>query len=174
MSFINCFIRPKTFKNITNIYKERKERPFFVGYWKPYKREPRPTRTIPVFRGPRHIILKFIEKKIRQCLKECCWNVTKKKEKRKKNFLQIKNSLHFNNKIASYDLWIEIFIKNFLSRKAKAFCVSDLLWWRVKYFYPTVGKSPYKRIRVKETKYILSSLPKKMYFNNADTVTFLL
>ena len=30
---------------------------------KPYKREPRSTSTIPVFRGPRHIILKFIEKK---------------------------------------------------------------------------------------------------------------
>ena len=50
------------------------------------------------------------------------------RKKKKKTFYRLKNSLHFNNKIASYDLWIEIFIKNFLSRKAKAFCVSDLLW----------------------------------------------
>ena len=52
----------------------------------------------------------------------------RKKKKEKKTFYRLKNSLHFNNKIASYDLWIEIFIKNFLSKKAKAFCVFDLLW----------------------------------------------
>ena len=51
-----------------------------------------------------------------------------KKKKGKKTLYRLKNSLHINNKIASYDLWIEIFIKKFLSRKAKAFCVFDLLW----------------------------------------------
>ena len=61
---------------------------------KPYKREPRSTSTIPVFRGPRHIILKFIEKNS-SMLKRMLLERDKEKRKKKKKFLQIKKQLTF-------------------------------------------------------------------------------
>ena len=46
----------------------------------------------------------------------------KKKLSTDKN-VDYKNSLHFDNKIASYDLWINIFIKIFFLKRLRLFVV---------------------------------------------------